>query len=94
MPRARRPIFDACEWWNANRGLSPTLLERELERAIQLLAKNPNIGALRSERKDVRQDVLFRLGILVLYRVRVRSERVEVLSIWHGARAAPARFVR
>lgn len=45
MPRARRLISDARDWWNSNRTAAPALLGDELDRAAGRIAENPNAGA-------------------------------------------------
>jgi plasmid stabilization system protein ParE len=89
MPRARRLIAEARDWWSLNRTAAPALLGEELDRAFDRIAKNPNIGAPWPRRAGVRRLVLARVGFLVLYRVRARAERIEVLAVWHGARGQP-----
>ena len=89
MPRARRLIAEARDWWNLNRAAAPALLGDELDRAFDRIAENPNVGAPWPRRAGVRRLVLARVGFLILYRVRARAERVEVLALWHGARGQP-----
>jgi hypothetical protein len=45
MPRARRQIAEARDWWNLNRAAAPALLGEELDRALDRVAENPNVGA-------------------------------------------------
>lgn len=89
MPRARRLIAEARDWWYANRTAAPTLLGEELDRAFTRLAENPHLGASWPRREGVRRLVLARVGFFVLYRVRARVEHIEVLALWHGARGQP-----
>ena len=42
---AARAIAEAAEWWVANRPKAPDAFAEELERALQLLASQPSIGA-------------------------------------------------
>ncbi len=42
---AGQAILDAAEWWLANRPKAPDAFAVELERAFQLLASQPLIGA-------------------------------------------------
>lgn len=42
---ASQAILDAAEWWLANRPKAPDAFAVELERAFQLLASQPLIGA-------------------------------------------------
>ena len=48
MPRARRLIAEARDWWSLNRTAAPALLGEELDRAFDRIAENPNIGARRN----------------------------------------------
>ena len=86
MPTARRQIVAACDWWRANRPVAPTLLEDELDIALDRLAERPNLGAPWPSRPGVRRLVLGRVAFVVLYRVRPRAQRVEILALWHGRR--------
>jgi plasmid stabilization system protein ParE len=89
MPRARRLIAEARDWWRVNCTSAPTLLGEELDRAFNRLAENPHLGASWPRREGVRRLVLARVGFLVLYRVHARAERIELLAVWHGARGRP-----
>ena len=42
---AARAIAEAAEWWAANRPKAPDAFVVELERALQLIASQPAIGA-------------------------------------------------
>ena len=42
---AARAIVEAAEWWVAHRTKAPDAFAIELERALQLLASQPSIGA-------------------------------------------------
>lgn len=42
---ASRAIIEAAEWWEINRPKAPNAFADELERAFQLLASQPLIGA-------------------------------------------------
>ena len=89
MPRARRQIAEARDWWDLNRAAAPALLGDELDRALDRIAGNPSVGAPWPRRAGVRRLVLARVGFLVLYRVRGRAQRIEVLALWHGSRGQP-----
>jgi plasmid stabilization system protein ParE len=89
VPRAQRQIAAARDWWWANRPEAPTLLGDELDRALQRLVENPNLGSPWPQRPDVRRLRIARIELLLLYRVRPRAQRVEVLAIWYGRRGDP-----
>jgi plasmid stabilization system protein ParE len=65
----------------------------ELNRRVDRLAQFPRSGALYARRRgfEVRQ-ITYR-KYRIFFRVRPRLKRVEVLSVWHGARQEP-RFRR
>ena len=42
---AARAIIEAAEWWAPNRPKAPEAFAEELERALQLVAAQPAIGA-------------------------------------------------
>ncbi len=89
MPRARRQIAAARDWWDLNRTAAPALLGDELDRALGRIADNPSVGTSWPRRAGVRRLVLARVGFLVLYRVRARAQHVEVLALWYGGRGQP-----
>jgi plasmid stabilization system protein ParE len=89
VPRAQRHIAEARDWWRANRPEAPTLLGEELDRALQRLVENPNLGSPWPLRADLRRLRLGRVELLLLYRLRPRAQRVEVLALWHGRRGRP-----
>lgn len=87
-PRALRAVLAAQRWWMANRGASPRLLRDELARVTALLAERPYIGpAIRG--RDARRVVLDSTGYVLVYRVRPRATRVEVVDFVHGSRRPP-----
>jgi hypothetical protein len=43
--RAARHVEEAGRWWRDNRTKAPDALQEELERALQLIAAQPDIGA-------------------------------------------------
>jgi len=44
---AARAITEAAEWWKSNRPKAPGAFVEELERALQLVASQPAVGALK-----------------------------------------------
>jgi hypothetical protein len=86
MPRARRLIAEARDWWNMNRAAAPALLGDELDRAFDRIAENPNVGAPWPRRAGVRLLVLARVGFL--------GPRRSARVVARCARSAPARSVR
>jgi plasmid stabilization system protein ParE len=86
--RAERQLEEALNWWMANRTAAPDLLLDNVERAMQLLAAQPSIGAkARGDRfRDIRRVLLEPVGYHIYYRVRPVLRRVEILAVWHAQR--------
>lgn len=87
---AARAIAETAEWWVANRPKAPEAFAEELERAFQLLASQPSIGAQARNVAlvGVRRVHLQRIHYYLYYRVRENTETVEVLALWHTKRGA------
>jgi plasmid stabilization system protein ParE len=85
---AGQAILDAAEWWLANRPKAPDAFAVELERAFQLLASHPLIGAQARNVKlaGVRRIHLPRVHYHLYYRVTSESKTVEILALWHTKR--------
>ncbi|MBI4000623.1 MAG: type II toxin-antitoxin system RelE/ParE family toxin [Nitrospira defluvii] len=85
---AARAIVEAAEWWVANRLKAPDAFAVELERALQLLASQPSIGAQARNIKlaGVRRIHLPRVHYHLYYRVTPHPEVVEILALWHTSR--------
>ena len=85
---AARAIVEAAGWWVANRTKAPDGFAVELERALQLLASQPSIGAqARNVRlAGVRRIHLPRVHYHLYYRVTSESKTVEILALWHTKR--------
>ena len=86
--RAAREIERVVEWWAANRPAAPGAVRQDLEAAVNLLLVQPDIGARveQASSPDVRRFHLDRIRYWVYY--RVRSNRLEVLSVWHSSRGS------
>ena len=87
---AARAIVEAAEWWVANRPKAPDAFAVELERALQLLASQPSIGAQARNIKlaGVRRIHLHRVHYYLYYRVTAEPVTVEILALWHTKRGA------
>ncbi len=85
---AARAIVEAAEWWVAHRTKAPDAFSVELERALQLLASQPSIGAKARNVKlaDVRRIHLPRVHYHLYYRVISDPMTVEILALWHTKR--------
>ena len=86
--RAAREIERVVEWWAANRPAAPGAIRQDLEAAVNVLLVQPEIGARVEEASspDVRRFHLDRIRYWVYY--RVRSDRLEFLSVWHSSRGS------
>ena len=62
------------------------MLRDELARVIGLLQDNPELG-IGIQGRQIRRLVLPETEQLVYYRVRPRSQRVEIIALWGAARA-------
>ena len=87
---AARAIREASDWWRANRPKAPNAFREELERAFELIARQPTIGApTRNVRmQGVRRILLGRVRYHVYYRVAGPPDRIEVLALWHTSRSS------
>lgn len=87
--RAAEQTEAAGRWWRKNRTKAPEALREELEQALQLVASQPEIGAMaRSTRlAGVRRVLLSRVRYHLYYRVFEAPPRsIEILGLWHASR--------
>ena len=87
---AARAIVEAAEWWAANRPKAPGAFAEELERALQLIASQPRIGARAQNIKlsGVRRIHLGRVHYHLYYRIITTRPAIEVLALWHTSLGA------
>ena len=85
-PRADRQIQRAADWWLANRPKAPEAFKEELQRGFDLISQQPGVGveATNEKLKGILRIHISRIRYFLYY--RVRSSRVEVLSLWHSSR--------
>jgi len=88
--RAQRQIETAVRWWSQNRPSAPNAIVEELDKALEILIVQPNIGARAKNANlpGVRRVTLTRVSYYLYY--TVRGDALEVLAFWHTSRA-PAR---
>lgn len=87
--RASRQVDDAGQWWHENRSKAPTALRDELERALQLIGSQPDVGARAQNSKltGVRRILLRRVGYHLYYRLLdTPSRSIQVVALWHTSR--------
>lgn len=84
---AARAIAEAAEWWVANRPKAPDAFITELERALQVIASQPAIGARAKNLRlaGVRRVHLARIHYHLYYRA-TSEPAIEVLALWHTSR--------
>lgn len=63
-------------------------LDEEIERQADLLIEHPNMGRA-GRRAGTREMVVQRTPYILVYRVRPRLDRIEVLRVLHGAQQWP-----
>jgi len=83
-------ITQASAWWNVNRPKAPGAFREEMERALELISAQPQIGARATNAKlaGVRRIHLSRIHYYLYYRVREDRKAVEVLALWHTSRGS------
>ncbi len=81
-------IREAEEGWSQNRVSGSTPLVDELERAFDLIATHPAIGAraLNVALRAVRRVYLSRIRCHLYYLLSPSEHRIEVLAFWHTSR--------
>jgi plasmid stabilization system protein ParE len=87
-PRAERQLLASTRWWRANRPAARFLLDDELTAALQMIVEHPSSGVAVRERAGVRRILLVRCEHHVLYRVRPRARRIEIVAFWYAGRGA------
>ncbi len=81
-PHAERQIRIAVEWWRVHRPEAMSPLETELLTAIRSLAAYPDRGIQIASASGVRRMLITPTTLtLVIYGVRPRAKRVEVVAI-------------
>jgi plasmid stabilization system protein ParE len=81
-------IRAAEEWWRLNRPKAPNAIREELERAVAIIAIQPEAGArARNVRlQGVRRLLLARVHYYVYYRLHRIPDRIDILAFWHTSR--------
>jgi plasmid stabilization system protein ParE len=76
----------ASAWWRENRLSAPTLFDRELADALELLSAMPNVGVPYPARARYRRLLLQETDYHVYYRIDEAAGVLYVVSIWHARR--------
>jgi plasmid stabilization system protein ParE len=87
---AAAQMAEASAWWEANRPKAPHAFREEIERALELVSTQPQIGARATNTKlaGVRRIHLSRVHYFLYYRVTETPRVVEVLALWHTSRGS------
>jgi plasmid stabilization system protein ParE len=85
--KAIQEALDIDAWWRSNRPKAPDLFARELARMLDAVALMPMLGVPARDARlvDVRRVLLRKTRYHLYY--RVRDDSLEVLAVWHAARA-------
>lgn len=82
----------ASVWWRENRQSAPSLFDRELAEALELLRAMPNVGVPYPPRLRYRRLLLRETGYHVYYRVDEAAGVLYVVSVWHTRRGRNPRL--
>ena len=79
-------IEEAADWWASNRLSALRAFRDDLRQAFDLISYQPGIGAVAENvaLKGVHRVYPERVSHFVYY--RVRTDRVEILAVWHANR--------
>lgn len=94
-PRADRQVEEAARWWRENRSKAPDALAEDLARVLELIATQPEVGAIARNVRlaGVRRVYLNRIGYYLYYRVHGRPPSLlQVVAFWHASRGAAPRL--
>lgn len=90
LARAQRDVEGIHEWWRAERPGAPTAFLDELERALRLLAEQPDVAPVFTSRGErVVRRLLLQESRAHVYYVRTREDVVSVLRVWRAVRGRP-----
>jgi plasmid stabilization system protein ParE len=81
LPRAKRQLTVASEWWRAHRPEATELIADELEAVFSSLEHLPERGTRVQGGSGRRMLVTPTTRSLVIYRVRRRARRVEIVEV-------------
>jgi len=89
--RASKHVDEAGRWWRENRAKAPEALREELDQALQLIASQPDVGAIARNTKlaGVRRVRLSRVKYHLYYRlIETPARSIQVVALWHASRSA------
>lgn len=94
-PRAEAHVEEAGRWWQKNRPKAPDAFAEDLEAALELIATQPQVGAIARNMKfrNIRRVYLNRVGYYLYYRVpREQPPTIQVVAFWHTSRGSLPRL--
>ena len=93
--RALRHVEEAGRWWRENRLKAPEALREELEHVLELIAAQPEVGAIARNVRlaRVRRILLNRVSYHLYYRLDETPARsIQVVALWHSSRGTRPRL--
>lgn len=88
LPRARANRTDIIDYIAQDNPRAALDQLGEIEQQSDMLADHPEVGRV-GRRRGTRELVVNRTPFILIYRVRPRAERVEILRLLHGAQKWP-----
>jgi plasmid stabilization system protein ParE len=87
---AARHVRNAESWWRLNRPAAPNAVRLQLQRALVLIAGQPQIGSrvVNVKLPDVRRIFLPIIKQYLYYHVVESPDRVVVVALWHARRGS------
>ncbi|WP_416798184.1 type II toxin-antitoxin system RelE/ParE family toxin [Ciceribacter azotifigens] len=88
LPKAQAGLVHAVDYIAQENPRAAIDQLLEIEQQSDMLADHPEIGRV-GRRRGTRELVISRTPVILVYRVRARVERVEILRLLHGAQKWP-----
>ena len=86
---ARREFTEVVDWISADNPSAASDFRDELFSRVDSLGQFPRSGAIYVRRRGLEIRQITYGNYRVFYQVRPRLQRIDILSIWHGARREP-----
>lgn len=88
LPRARANRAHAIDYIAKDSPRAALDQLGEIEQQSDMLADHPEIGRV-GRRRGTRELVINRTPFILVYRVRAKAKRIEILRLLHGAQKYP-----
>lgn len=85
-PTAREHLVELVAWWDANRPAARVRVEDAFERALEMIATHPKLGAVYLRDLRYRTWGLKGTPYYAFYRVDDAAEVVRVAAVWSAVR--------